>query len=113
VQVTKFRVCVLWVSSHILPCTEDSVKDPPTEFNVFKKVSYNPGSGRKKLNLINRSVIWLYIDDTALLCLHPMWEGTLSAVECCQGSHVWHYPLLPFLMLVDAGIAASPEKDLS
>lgn len=91
--------------------------NPPIEFNAFKKISYNPRSMRKKFNLLNRRVIWLYIDDTALLCLHPVWEGwkggTRSAVGSCQGSHVRHCPLQPFLMLLYTGIAASLEKDVS
>lgn len=47
---------------------------------MFRKISYNSWSGRKKFNLLNRSIIWLYIDDKAVLsppCIRSL-EGRNS-----------------------------------
>lgn len=65
---------VLCISSHILPCIEDSVKDKleSTHSLMCSRKFHNPQSGRKKFNLLNRRVIWLSVDDKALLCLHPV-----------------------------------------
>lgn len=83
--------------------SERSNWNPPTELNLFKKISHNSWSERKKFNLLNRSIVWPYIDDRAVLsppCIRSL-EGRNSVslelgIPCAA---------LPFAALPTAGTA--------